>query len=292
MIVLVATVAFVITKVAPCAFASSRAPTDGILATAERWLEVVEPAPHVRGILSDGSGNEGIRLSVRNIASDGSAAPAVSVERIAIHDELFRGIAPALDDGGRVFLALESTGLVRETVSYVVVRRPDGSYEFLAGCSIDLTAEVRGLLGSRYDEAIPRLIGMTDPDAIYRLLAGVSEAPGHVLVEHTRAGPDLRTFTRTGTLIERGRCLALVTDVGPLVPIWDDHHFLAVDEEGLVVMSGSNPMTRPGDTLEFGGRELSPDEALAYTDRASIRRCPGRLILLGNISVTLLTPPP
>lgn len=117
----------------------------------------------------------------------------------------------------------------------------------------------------------------------------VREASDHVLVECEERPPDLRLFSRTGTLIERGACLALVTDVGPLVPIWDEGYYLALDAHGLVLMSGLDKTVRPGDTLELGGREMSPEEALAVTDRASLRRCPGRLILIGSITGILAT---
>ena len=91
-------------------------------------------------------------------------------------------------------------------------------------------------------------------------------------------------FLRDGTLIERGPCLALKTEVGPLVPILDSAvYYLATDREGLVVMAGLDRVARPGDRLEFSGRELSPDEPLAYTGRASVRRCPGRLILVNGL---------
>jgi hypothetical protein len=90
-------------------------------------------------------------------------------------------------------------------------------------------------------------------------------------------------FSRTGALVERGRCLAIETEVGPLVPIVDDGYYLARDDGGLVLMSGLERSVRPGDTVELAGREMSPEEALALTDRASLERCPGRLILISSI---------
>lgn len=290
-LVLVAGVGFVVVKLAPCAFADSRAPTEGIIALAERWLEVEEPVPDVQGILTDGSGNSKVELLVRYLDPDGESDSAVVAEGVAIDDELLGEIRPALDDESRVFLALASHDLEREMIAYAVARRTDGTHEFLSGCGFDLTAEARGMLGPRYEAAMRRIIGLTHPDAIYRVLAGVGNAPGRVLVQYDERPPDLRMFSRVGTLVERGRCLALETDVGHLVPILDeDHYYLARDDAGLVLMSGIAEAVRPGDTLELAGREMSPDEALAVTDRASLRSCPGRLMLVGEIS-SIVAPP-
>lgn len=273
-------------RLAPCALGESRAPTEWYIALAERWLEVDGPVPDVQGLHSDGSGNATVELLVRHLGPDGDSDSAVVAERVAIDDDLLRQMRSAIDDGSRVFLALASSGLEREQAAYAVARRTDGTHRFLSGCGIDLTAETRDLLGSRYDAAMRRIIGLTDSDAIYRVLADV-DAPGdRLLVEYEEPPADLRMFSRTGTLVERGRCLAVDTDVGPLVPIVDDSYYLARDDAGLVVMSEIHKGVRPGDTMELSGREMSPDEALAVTDRASLRRCPGRLILITSMSAT------
>jgi hypothetical protein len=277
---------FTLVKLAPCAFADSRPPTEGIIALAERWLEVDGPVPDGPGLRSDGSGNASVELLVRSLSRDGDPDSGVVAERVAILDDLLREIRSALDDGSRVFLALASSGLEREQAAYAVARRTDGTHEILSGCGFDLTAEARGMLGTRYDEAMRRIIGVTDSDSIYRILADVRDAPGHMLLEYEERPPDLRLFERTGTLVERGACLAIETEVGPLVPIWAEQHFLALDDEGLVVMEGLGRGPRPGDRLVLSGREMSPTEALAITDRASLRRCPGRLILVGRASRT------
>jgi hypothetical protein len=283
--------AFALVKLAPCAFADSRSSTDGILATAERWLEVEQPVPDVHGMLPDGNGLARVELLVRHLDADGVTSSTVVAEGVAIDDVFLRQIRPALDDGSRVFLALASKGLVREMVAYVVARRTDGTHRFLSGCGIDLTAETRDMLGSRFDAAIRQVIGLTDRADIFRVLADVEEAPGLVLVTYEEYPSDLRSFSRTGTLAQRGRCLALKTDVGPLVPIWHlDEYFLAIDEKGLVVMSGLDRAFRLGDRLELAGREMSPGEALAVTDKASLRYCPGRLILVASVSSILATP--
>ncbi len=275
---------FAIIQLAPCAFADSRPPTEGILATAERWLEVEAPVPDVDGIHPDGSGHAKVQLHVRLLDPDGDPSSSVVAEGVAIHDVYLRQIRPALEEGSRVFLALASEGRTRESVSYVVARRRDGTHVFLSSCHIDLTAESRDLLGSRYEPVMRRLIGLVGHDVIYRLLAGVRPARGHVLVEWTRNGPRLRMFSRSGTLIERGPCLAVETEVGPLVPIFDSaQYYLAADRDGLVVMAGLDRVARPGDRLDFAGRELAPAEAVAYASRDSIRRCPGRLILVSGL---------
>lgn len=214
-------------KLAPCAFATSRNSTEGILAEAERWLEVAAPVPDVGG-----SGTVSVELVVRSVGPGGTDTTAFRAQGIAIYDEFLRQLQPALDNGSRVFLAIASAGLVHEEVAYVVSRRTDDTHVFLSSCGIDLTAETRNLLGSRYEPVMRRLVGLTGRDEINGLLAGVQPAPGHVLVEWTRSGPNLRMFSRTGRLVERGPCLAVKTEVGPLVPIWDESYYLAIDPGG------------------------------------------------------------
>ncbi len=277
--------AFAIVKLAPCALAESRAPTEWYVALAERWLEVDGPVPDVQGLHSDGSGNATVELLVRQLGPGGDPDSTVVAERVAIDDDLLREIRSALDDESRVFLALASSDLEREQAAYAVARRTDGTHQFMTGCGIDLTAETRDLLGDRYDTALPQIIGFTDPAAIFRVLAGVRDAPGRVLIEYDELPTDLRMFSRSGTLVERGRCLSIETDVGPLVPIVDPYsYYLARDDQGLVLMSDLAEVARPGDRLELRGREMSPEEARTVTDGTSIRSCPGRLIVVSEIS--------
>jgi hypothetical protein len=267
LVLVIAGVGFAVVKLAPCAFADSRDTTEGILASVERWVEIEEPVPDVPGMLPDGNGNAMVELKVRYLSPDGDSDSAIVSEGISIHDVFLREIRPALDEGSRVFLALTSQGLIREMVAYGIERRTDGTHVFLPSCHIDLTAEARGLLGPRYDAAMRRIIGLTDPGSIYGVLAGVRKAPDRVLVEYEER-PDVRLFSRTGRLIERGACLAVVTDVGPLVPIWEENrYYLALDDHGLVLMSGLDKAVRPGDALEVGGREMSPEEALSVIER-------------------------
>ena len=205
---------FAIVKFAPCAFASSEAPFTSVVASVDRWLQADPPFPDT----PDSDGTVVLEVSVREVGPAGDVG-AVSKERVAIHGSFVGDIQDALDKGSRVFLAMTSAGF-REEVSFVVARSSDGAHSFLGGCLWGPGSKsLREDLGPRFDGAISQIIGLTDSDAIYRVLAGVEEAPGRVLVEYEERPPDLRTFTRTGTLVERGRCLAIETDVGPLVPI-------------------------------------------------------------------------
>ena len=276
---------FAIIQFAPCAFASSEAPFTSVVASVERWLEVEPPFPDT----PDPDGTVVLEVSVREVEPGGDVG-AASKERVAVHGSFVGDIQDALDDGSNVFLAMSSEGLDREQVAFVVARTTGGRHSFLGGC--DWASGAAGLregLGGRYEATMRRIVGLTDQDAIYRVLADVGDPGDRVLVEYDERPPDLRTFTRTGTLVERGRCLAIETDAGPLVPIWPSvQYFLAIDEQGLVVMSGPDRAFRPGDRLEFGGREMSPTEALAVTEGASIRACPGRLILVGSVSGILV----
>ena len=287
LLLVVGGLAFAIVRFAPCAFASSEPPAEDILIPVERWLEVVPPFPLPSSTT--------IQVTVRTTSLEGSFRVVAhgqpqgraADQRILVDKVFLDEIRDEIDRGSAVFLGFASEGLIREEVWVAIARSADGRHTFLGGCSIDEDAQyLRELLGPRFDTAIRQIIGLTDADAIYGVLAGVRHASGHVLLEYAERPPDIRLFERTGTLVERGACLAIETDVGPLVPIWDDRHYLALDEEGLVVMEGLGRGPRPGDRLVLSGREMSPIEALAVTDRASLRRCPGRLILVGSASRT------
>lgn len=279
LVLVVAAGGFAVVRFAPCAFASSEPPFDGFIASVERWLEVVPPFPST----SDRTARANDRtllldLLVRPVPADG--VTGASPHRLAIHDSFIGDIEDAMRDGSDVFLAFTAEGLAREEVSFVIARRPDGTHEFLGGCWLKSgSAWLRELLGDRYDSATRRIIGLTDRDAIYAVLANVRQATGHQLVGY-QDRPDLGSFSRTGTLIVRGPCLAIRTDVGDLVPILDESYYLARDDRGFLLMSGLNRVGRLGE-LELAGREMSREDARAVTDVESLRRCPGKLILVG-----------
>jgi hypothetical protein len=287
LVLIVGGMAFAIVRLVPCAFATSEAPAEDIVVPVERWLEIVPPFPAPSSTTIQVSDRTTSLEAVVRVVRHGHPKGEPIEQRIVIDRVFLEDIPEEISRGSAVFLGFVSEGLVREEVWVAIARDADGRHTFLGGCYADEDAGwLREMLGSRYDMAIRRIIGVTDPDAIYGVLAGVRAAPGHVLLEYEERPPDLRLFERTGTLVERGACLAIETEVGPLVPIWDARHFLALDDEGLVVMEGLGRGPRPGDRLVLSGREMSPTEALAVTDRASLRRCPGRLILLGRASRT------
>jgi hypothetical protein len=270
---------FAIVQFAPCAFASSEPSFDSVIASAERLLQVEPPIPAT----PDPDGTVVLDLSVRQVRP-GGAVGAASNERVAIYGSFVGDIRAALDDGSLVFLAM--TFGFREEVSFVVARDSDGKHSFLGGCLWGPGSKwLRELLGPRFDPAMERIIGLTDPDAIYRILADVDDPGGRALVEYGDRPSNLAMFARTGRLVERAGCLAVETEVGPLVPIFDDDYFyLARDDIGLVLMSVMQEIVHVGKRVELKGREMSPEEALAVTDRASLERCPGRLILVSRIS--------
>ena len=279
--------AFVFVKLAPCAFASEGPSFDSVIASADRWLLVDPPLPAT----SDLDGTVVLDLWVREVRA-GGAVGAASNERIAIHGSFIDDIRAALDDGSLVFLAMTSAGF-REEVSFVVARNTDGTHSFLGGCLWGPGSKwLRELLGPRFDPAMERIIGLTNSDAIYRVLANVDDPGDRVLVEYGDRPPNLAMFARTGRLVERGVCLAVETEVGPLVPIVDqDYYYLARDDLGLVLMSVLQKVVHVGERVELRGREMSPEEALAVTDRASLERCPGRLILISSIQAAQARPP-
>jgi hypothetical protein len=83
------------------------------------------------------------------------------------------GAAWAVSEGGSVFLALASKGLEREMVAYTLVKPAAGSYFFAGECQfVSLTAPLRQSLGSQYDFAMQKIIGVTDAYEMTALVEG------------------------------------------------------------------------------------------------------------------------
>jgi hypothetical protein len=137
---------------------------DNMVASAERWLRVATPAT-----LPDGDGTLNADLEVSGIREDRSEGPRHR-ETIAVHSWFASGIEDALADGDSVYLALSSTGLDREMVSYAIARDSDGDHRFIGRCLGEGQALLRSRLGSAYDARMEEVIGSTDPETILSLL--------------------------------------------------------------------------------------------------------------------------
>jgi hypothetical protein len=144
---------------------------DNMVASAERRLRITAPTttfPH-------GDGTTEVDFEVSEVLGRFRQGPPHR-ETVAIHSSFVPGTEEALDDEGSVFLALSSSGLEREMVSFVIVRTDEGDHHFLGECPAEGEALLRARLGDAYDRTIERVIGATNERRILRLL-GATE-PG------------------------------------------------------------------------------------------------------------------
>jgi hypothetical protein len=135
------------------------------LATAERWVrvvDIVEPP--------GGAGTNVIDLEV--VAVDASQREgAVHTGSVAVHSDFMDGMTEGLADGGDVFLGLASKGLEREQVAYVIVRGVDGAHHLVGGdCAASDEAFLRDQLGDRFEATMEALIGVSEVPRIRALL--------------------------------------------------------------------------------------------------------------------------
>lgn len=137
---------------------------DNMVASAERWLRVAS-----RTTLPDGDGTVDADLEVIEVRTDRSEGPRHG-ETIAVHSWFIPGIEEALAEGDSVYLALSSTGLEREMVSYVIARDSDGDHRLVGRCMSEGEALLRDRLGSAYNARMAEVIGSTDGEATLSLL--------------------------------------------------------------------------------------------------------------------------
>lgn len=143
----------------------------GPLTDVDRWVEVVAPAPEFTDEELIGTGGGAVvrvRVApVRSVTDVGRPR----LRRIDFQVSEFPGIAWALSTGGRPFLALVEPVEGPPIVSYVLIRTAEGGHFFAGdGAYPVLTHPARWRFGDRYDEVLDRLIGLTHPRAIERLL--------------------------------------------------------------------------------------------------------------------------
>jgi hypothetical protein len=151
------------------------APPVAALAMVERWVEIdsIPSQVSIPDAASEGRTVE-IALAVNEYDPATDTFPGNATKApIAIHTSTLPGAAWAISQGGRVFVALASTGLEREMVAYTLVKPAVGSYFFAGECQFDsLTAPLRQSLGSRYDSVMEKIIGVTDANEMVALVEG------------------------------------------------------------------------------------------------------------------------
>lgn len=134
---------------------------DGGMASAERWVRVLSVPAMV------GEGTIEVPLQVVAVDQAHDEGPP-RTERVGVHASFMASIEEGLAHHDDVFLALASTGLERELVSYVVVRGSDGSHRLEGICQGE--SFLRARLGDGYDAAIDAVIGQRHPARILRAL--------------------------------------------------------------------------------------------------------------------------
>lgn len=159
------------------------APAPDYLGNVQRWLEVTEPSSEFedQGLI-DAGGTATIDMMVDQLEAI-DVGRGSQKEPVAIHVSMLPGMRWAFDNGGRVFLAM-GEGFEREIVLYTMIR-PSRADSFFAGeCQFEaLTSPVRQLLGEASKATLDKLVGMTDPNEIERLIAGPPPAsPSPVVI--------------------------------------------------------------------------------------------------------------
>ncbi len=107
-----------------------RVAAEEFLPTVERWLLVERSYEPLGG----GSGSENVQLRVRPI-SEGGLTGAATTEQVYAFRAMDPGIDWALRNGGKVYSAMMSEGLERESVGYVLVVTARGSHFFAGNCA-------------------------------------------------------------------------------------------------------------------------------------------------------------
>jgi hypothetical protein len=138
------------------------------LATAERWVRVGSIAGRPA---SDGTHE--VEMDVATITPDGEGP--VHSEAVLIHSVFVDGLEAALDDGSDAFIALtQHPGQPNDEIaSYVLVRDADGAHH-LPGLGCDAEDFLREQMGTRYDETLDSIIGVTSRRQIKQALLAQS----------------------------------------------------------------------------------------------------------------------
>jgi hypothetical protein len=134
------------------------------LATVERWVRVGSIAGRPA---SDGTHE--VEMDVATITPNGEGP--VHSEAVLIHSDFVDGLEAALDDGSDAFIALtQYPGRPNEEIaSYVLVRDADGAHH-LPGLGCDSEDFLREQMGTRYDETLDSIIGVTSREQIKQAL--------------------------------------------------------------------------------------------------------------------------
>lgn len=134
------------------------------LATAERWVRVSSIAGRPAS-----EGTQEVEMDVATITPDGDGP--VHSEAVLIHGDFVDGLETALDDGSDTFIALtQYPGRPNEEIaSYVLVRDADGAHH-LPGAGCDSEDFLREQMGTRYDQTLDSIIGVTSRKQIKQAL--------------------------------------------------------------------------------------------------------------------------
>ena len=122
-----------------------------------------------RTTLPNGDGTLDADFEVIEVRTDRSEGPRRG-ETIAVHLWFIAGLEEALAEGDSVHLALSSTGLEREMVSYVIARDSDGDHRLVGRCMSEGESAAPGSARRAYNARMAEVIGSTDAEATLSLL--------------------------------------------------------------------------------------------------------------------------
>jgi hypothetical protein len=139
------------------------------IADAERWL-VLSPSALNDVEIPDEDRTLTMRVEAAPVADADHHGTFVTTT-VVINGSFLPDVRAALEDGATVWLALASTGLERELVSYPLARFPDGSHRLLGDSCMEATTEfLQQRLGASFDERMETIVGLTDEQQIAKLL--------------------------------------------------------------------------------------------------------------------------
>jgi hypothetical protein len=139
------------------------------VAGAERWM-VLGPSALDGVEIPDEDRTLTVSVDAAPVA-DAAHHGAFTTTTVAIHDSFVPDVRAALEDGATVWLALASTGLEGELVSYSLARFPDGSHRLLGDDCADPANEfLQQRLGDSFDERMEAIVGLTGQRTIAEAL--------------------------------------------------------------------------------------------------------------------------
>ena len=160
-----------------------------LVATTHTWLKLTRSTPDLARYAADPqNGTVSALLSLQPVGLAGSTGSTGSTGSamwtLRIHGSMLPAAKSALDSGGSVFLGLSAN--TDDEVLFTLIVDARGRHYFSGDCAyFFLTKPLQSALGTSFDDAMSKLIGLDGEDAIKHLLEPVGASSA------STAGPSL-----------------------------------------------------------------------------------------------------